>query len=165
VLRLLTPLEPSFRCYTLALSSAACELHLRLILVPHARKMRRRRRLGSTVLLVALACVAGAHRDVAAERCHTPEATGTRVAVAFFGLSRNLRLTLPTIQRNLLRPIQASGNVLLDVFVHAMIAGNVTNKRSEEANGALVLGRARTHTFVMRMREIARPPALVVADT
>jgi len=55
-----------------------------------------------------------------------------RVAVGFFGLSRNLRSTLPTIERNVIAPLREASGGLLDTFVHAMLLTSITNARSSE---------------------------------
>jgi len=60
----------------------------------------------------------------------------SRVAVCFFGLSRNLSTTLPSIEANLLGPLLDSG-ADFDIFVHAMLLNSITNKRSHEKALAL----------------------------
>lgn len=65
-------------------------------------------------------------------RCSPLSKTKIRVAACFFGLSRNLAATLPSIQSNLLEPLKATANGFVDVFVHALLRSSLTNLRSGE---------------------------------
>lgn len=65
-------------------------------------------------------------------RCSSLSKTKIRIAACFFGLSRNLAATLPSIQSNLLAPLKATANGFVDVFVHALLRSSLTNLRSGE---------------------------------
>jgi hypothetical protein len=46
-----------------------------------------------------------------------------RIALGFYGLARNLELTLPSIVAHVMRPLAAASAGALDVFVHAILVG------------------------------------------
>lgn len=54
----------------------------------------------------------------------------TRIAIAFFGITRSLALTLPSIEANVLAPARAAGDV--KVFAHFFRQDRIVNPRSLE---------------------------------
>ena len=60
-------------------------------------------------------------------RCSPLSKTKIRIAACFFGLSRNLAATLPSIQSNLLEPLKATANGFVDVFVHALLRSSLVS--------------------------------------
>ena len=60
-------------------------------------------------------------------RCSPLSKTKIRIAACFFGLSRNLAATLPSIQSNLLEPLKATANGFVDVFVHALLRNSLVS--------------------------------------
>jgi hypothetical protein len=56
-----------------------------------------------------------------------------RVAVGFFGMSRNVRLTLPSIQRHVFDVLDRH-NIMYDVFWSTVTAPMINNARSNESN-------------------------------
>jgi hypothetical protein len=63
-------------------------------------------------------------------RCSPLSKTKIRIAACFFGLSRNLAATLPSIQSNLLAPLKATANGFVDVFVHALLRSSLVSPRA-----------------------------------
>ncbi|CAN0062335.1 unnamed protein product [Pylaiella littoralis] len=61
----------------------------------------------------------------------TGKTAGRRVAVCFFGLTRSLRWTLPSVQRRLLGVLEQAG-MRVDVFVHTYDLAEVNNLRAGE---------------------------------
>ena len=66
-------------------------------------------------------------------RCSPLSKTKIRVAACFFGLSRNLAATLPSIQSNLLEPLKATANGFVDVFVHALLRSSLVSTHAVPA--------------------------------
>ena len=62
--------------------------------------------------------------------------TNGHVCVAFYGLTRSLRLTHSSIEEFLLEPLRAHAQ-RLSVFVHTYNLSEITNKRSQEQNARL----------------------------
>ena len=85
------------------------------------------------VLGIPLGSTAGALPAVgepdrqAQTRCSPLSKTKIRIAACFFGLSRNLAATLPSIQSNLLAPLKATANGFVDVFVHALLRSSLVS--------------------------------------
>lgn len=67
------------------------------------------------------------------EECNvTPQTTGTRVAVLFYGTARNASATLASIHGRLLTPLREAASGSLDVFVHLMHANHMSQSWSGE---------------------------------
>jgi hypothetical protein len=66
-------------------------------------------------------------------RCADEGSKGYRVAVAFYGLSRSLHVTLPSIERHVFEVLDKNG-IVYDVFWSGLDAGHINNKRSGERN-------------------------------
>jgi hypothetical protein len=64
-------------------------------------------------------------------RCADEEAKGPRVAVAFYGLSRSLNFTLPSIEKYVFEVLDRHG-IAYDVFWSGMDTSYINNKRSNE---------------------------------
>lgn len=58
-------------------------------------------------------------------------ASSAKIAVAFFGMSRNLRSTLPSIERHVFEVLERN-NIQYDVFWHTMAAKVVRNNRTDD---------------------------------
>lgn len=69
-------------------------------------------------------------------RCSHEPVPKWRVAIGFFGLSRSLKNTLPTIERHVFEVLERS-NISFDVFWSTLDADHITNKRSGENNVSL----------------------------
>ena len=54
------------------------------------------------------------------------------VALAFYGLTRSLRYTMPSIRQNVFAPLRAAGYTY-DVYLHTYDLPHLTNERSGEA--------------------------------
>ena len=70
---------------------------------------------------------------IANRRCSDLNSTEHRIAIAFYGLSRNLKSTLPTIERHVFEVLD-NNSIVYDVFWSSLDAAHVTNKRSGEKN-------------------------------
>jgi hypothetical protein len=62
-----------------------------------------------------------------------------RVALCFYGITRNLRRVLASIQRHIFGVLEKA-NIQYDVFVHSLSLKALTNARSEEKNGTISSG-------------------------
>ena len=86
------------------------------------------------VHMVITLLIAGVDGDeeTTARRCADNISKGSsRVAVAFFGLSRNLSSTLPSIQHHIFDVLERD-NITYDVFWHTMAATVVKNNRTDD---------------------------------
>ena len=70
---------------------------------------------------------------IATPRCSNLNTTEHRIAIAFYGLSRNLKTTLPSIERHVFEVLD-NNSIVYDVFWSSLDAAHVTNKRSGEKN-------------------------------
>lgn len=64
-------------------------------------------------------------------RCADEKATGHRVALAFYGLSRSLRKTLPSFEKHVFGVLD-NQSIAYDVFWSGMDSGQINNERSGE---------------------------------
>ena len=56
-----------------------------------------------------------------------------KVAICFFGLTRSLNYTMPSIKTNILKVLQ-DNNIAYDIYLHTYDLTHISNKRSEEQN-------------------------------
>ena len=60
----------------------------------------------------------------------------TRIAIAFFGISRNLQVTMPLFNKYMFNVLERNG-ILSDVFWHTVTKSSITNLHTMESNVAL----------------------------
>jgi len=59
--------------------------------------------------------------------CHVHGKEPMRIAVCFFGMTRNIENTIDSIRSNLLAPLTAVSSGALDVFVHSLLLGELSS--------------------------------------
>ena len=91
------------------------------------------------ILILSIVCLGHCSGSNTENRCvperdGIPTIKGPRVAIGFYGLSRSMEVTLPSIEKHVFNVLDRQ-HIAYDVFSHTLSTNTIDNQRSQEHGG------------------------------